>query len=378
MMTSVTASVPPLLAQAALQLSAETSAAAARATERMTRADALLGTRAEVLSRFMSRAESLASSKIEGISATLEELARAAAGTRTSQRALSMIRAGDALRHLIRESGESGILTLEGVLEAHHILMREDEHLGDRACAGQLRTVQNWIGGSDYSPRSALYVPPPPDLVPALMDDLFEFMAREDLPPLVQAAAAHAQFESIHPFTDGNGRIGRALISALLQKRGVTLNAVLPLASGLNAVRDCYFASLTSSREGQYDDLVLLLCDVSVAVSAEALTSAERLAALPGEWAECLTSRSDSAARKILPELSRSPIVTADEATALAGSSSAAYTALTALEEAGILREITGRKRDRVWTAAGIFDEITDLDRRIQERMKSPREEDLA
>lgn len=344
----------------------------------MTRADTLLGTRADVLGRFMSRAESVASSKIEGISATLEELARTAAGGRTNRRALSMIRAGEALRHLVRETGESGVLTVEGVLEAHHILMREDEHLGDRACAGQFRTVQNWIGGSDYSPRNALYVPPPPELVPPLMADLIEFMTREEVPPLIQAGMAHAQFESIHPFTDGNGRIGRAVISALLQKRGVTRNAVLPLASGLNAVRDSYFAALTSSREGSFEAIILLLCQASEVVAAEALTSAERLAALPGEWEECLTSRSDSAARRILPELSRNPIVTADDATALAGSSSAAYPALTALEEAGILREITGRKRDRIWVAAGIFDEITDLDRRIQERMNASREENPA
>ena len=81
-----------------------------------------------------------------------------------------------------------------------------------------LRTVQNWIGGSDYSPRDALYVPPPPDTVHAYMNDLTEFANRTDIPVLIQAAIAHAQFESIHPFTDGNGRIGRALINTIFRR----------------------------------------------------------------------------------------------------------------------------------------------------------------
>ena len=97
--------------------------------------------------------------------------------------------------------------------------------------------MQNWIGGSDYTPIDALYVPPPPDLVPDLMDDLLVFANRTDLPILAQAAIAHAQFESIHPFTDGNGRIGRALISAILRRRGLTRRITVPLASVCSPTR---------------------------------------------------------------------------------------------------------------------------------------------
>ena len=93
---------------------------------------------------------------------------------------------------------------------------------GEVRYAGRIRDMQNWIGGSDYSPRDALYVPPPPETVEGYLDDLIRFANRNDLPVLSQAAVAHAQFESVHPFTDGNGRIGRALINAILRRRGAT------------------------------------------------------------------------------------------------------------------------------------------------------------
>jgi hypothetical protein len=98
----------------------------------------------------------------------------------------------------------------------------------ESAAAGELRTVQNWMGGSGFSPRGALYIPPPAETVPGYMDDVVTFADRSDMPALLQAAIAHAQFESIHPFTDGNGRIGRALINTILRRRGATTRVVVP------------------------------------------------------------------------------------------------------------------------------------------------------
>ena len=130
----------------------------------------------------------------------------------------------------------------------------------ESAAAGELRTVQNWIGGSDFSPRGALYIPPPPETVPGYMDDLVTFADRSDMPALLQAAIAHAQFESIHPFTDGNGRIGRALINTILRRRGATTRVVVPLASALVARRENYFDALGSYRSGDLAPLAASLC----------------------------------------------------------------------------------------------------------------------
>ena len=112
--------------------------------------------------------------------------------------------------------------------------MRDDP--GESAYAGRLRDMQNWIGGSDHSPRGALYVPPPPETVADYLADLLDYANRDDVPTLVQAAIAHAQFESIHPFTDGNGRIGRALINTVLRRRGATTRVVIPLASAWSRI----------------------------------------------------------------------------------------------------------------------------------------------
>ncbi|MDP9738069.1 Fic family protein [Curtobacterium sp. 260] len=125
--------------------------------------------------------------------------------------------------------------------------------------------MQNWIGGG-RTPRDADHVPPPPEFVPSLMADLFAFLARDDLHPVAQAAIAHAQFESIHPFTDGNGRTGRALVAAVLRHRGATRTASPPVSSVLVAERARYFQHLTQYREGHVDAWVR---DVAIAVARD-------------------------------------------------------------------------------------------------------------
>ena len=137
-----------------------------------------------------------------------------------------MVAATTALDTMIDDIGRRGQIELAAITSAHEALMQDDTI--EASYAGRLRDMQNWIGGSDYSPRGALYVPPPPATVQGYMDDLLAFANRDDLPALVQAAIAHAQFESIHPFTDGNGRIGRALINTVLRRRKATTRVVVP------------------------------------------------------------------------------------------------------------------------------------------------------
>lgn len=172
------------------------------------------------LSRFMVRSESAASSKIELINASARDYAKALAGSKGNTSATSMVAASAALHDLITRVGESGRFELDYLKSAHRALMADDPQEADDA--GRLRDMQNWIGGSDHSPRGALHVPPAPLRVPELMDDLIAYLNRDDVPVMTQAAIGHAQFESVHLFTDGNGRSGRALVSAVLRRRGVT------------------------------------------------------------------------------------------------------------------------------------------------------------
>lgn len=366
-LTQVAVAIPPSIAERAALPSSASLAAAERAVRAIAYADAGAGAGARALGRFMARGESVASSKIERIEASGEDLARAIVGNRANAGARSVVAATAALQELVLRAGRSGRIELADLLDAHRVLMHDDEHPLERRWAGRLRDVQNWIGGSDHSPRGAVHVPPPPELVEPLLDDLLAYADRDDVPAFVQAAVVHAQFESIHPFTDGNGRIGRALLGAVLQRRGITRNAVVPIASGLFALRAEYFAALDAYRTGDLDPIVNVTARAAAAAASEAVESFRRLQGLPGEWRDELGGRDDAAAVRILPRIFERPTLTsADFSELVGGAVATVYAAIDTLERSGIIREVTGRKRDRIWVVTDVVDELEDLDRRIQ------------
>lgn len=279
-----------------------------------------------------------------------------------------MVAASTALHSLVTVVGERGRFELDDLLAAHRALMEDDPQ--EARYAGVLRDMQNRIGGSDHSPRDALHVPPTPERVPALMADLIAYLNRDDVPVLTQAAIGHAQFESIHAFTDGNGRIGRALVSAVFRRRAVTRNAVVPLASGLLAEREAYFAALGRYRRGDLAALIELFARSARAAATCSRTTIARIKALPAEWANELRPRTGSVISKLIPAFYDHPVMTTAEVEARSGASAqATYSAIDQLTAAGFLDEITGRKRDRVWVAAELLAELDDLDRRIQRAM---------
>jgi len=263
---------------------------------------------------------------------------------------------------------DGGDVTLDDLLGAHRALMEDDP--SERRYAGKVRDVQNWIGGSDYSPRGALYVPPPPELVGDYLNDLMAFSNRHDINVLVQAAIAHAQFESIHPFTDGNGRIGRALINTVLRRRRVTERVVVPLASALVARRDDYFDVLGAYRKGDAGPIVEAFSRASTITAEESAESASRVASLPGEWLEVAgRPRAGSATRKLVEGLLDHPIFSAEEVgNRVGGATSSVYAALEKLATAGVIRPLTSRKRNQIWGASSLLDELDDLGARIGTR----------
>ncbi|MDR1151690.1 MAG: Fic family protein [Bifidobacteriaceae bacterium] len=312
---------------------------------------------------FLARSEAIASSKIEREMTTVDQLARAQVGIKAPRSARSVFAAMTGLKKLVEHS-MSGPITLSAILAAHRCLMEEDRF--EASYAGRLRDMQNWIGGSDYSPRGAAYVPPAPERVEALMADLVAFVNREDLDPVTQAALAHAQFESIHPFTDGNGRVGRSLINAVWRRRGLTTQVTVPVAAALAGRRETYFAALARFRDGEAEPLVVLLGDAAIAAAAEARESAATLSGLPGRWRESASPRAGSAADKLIDLLVANPVLDADRAARLVGASEAAgYRAIGTLVEAGVLRPITESKRNQAWAAGAVLDEADALIRRL-------------
>ncbi len=284
------------------------------------------------------------------IQANVDDYARALHGVRANPSAVAMAAATTALQAMIATVGPNAPIRLSTITSAHAALMHDDPL--ESSAADELRTVQNWIGGSDFSPASALYIPPP-ETVTGYMDDLVTFADRSDMPALLQAAIAHAQFESIHPFTDGNGRIGRALINAILRRWGATTRVVVPLASALVARRENYFDALGSYRSGDLAPLVGTFVRSTRIAAAESRITAQRLHEIPSQWRE-LTGpvRRGSAAAKILALLPGAPILSSDDAVALIDAPrSSVFDAIGRLRDAGVLRALTGRRRNKIWGA---------------------------
>ncbi|MGI8945937.1 MAG: Fic family protein [Thermoleophilaceae bacterium] len=318
----------------------------------------------EALARQLLRAESVASSRIEGLELSHRRLARAAFrgdGAHDS-RAADVLGNIAAMERAIELGAHAGPFTVSDVREIHSALLGFGL---DRPIAGVIRTKQSWIGRNPHMPRGADYVPPPPEHVEGLLEDLCAFMSRTDLPAVVQAAVAHAQFETIHPFIDGNGRVGRCLIHAVLRRHGAARTYVPPISLILAARREQYIQGLVDFREGRNDEWLEVFSDATRLASEAAERFADQIARLQQGWAEALgRPRRDSAAHKILAALPAYPVIDVATAQGIAGVSDvAAGRALNAMQDVGILDNLGARQRRRTWECRPLFDLVNDFER---------------
>ncbi len=320
------------------------------------------------LARLLLRTESIASSKVEGLQMGVRELARAEArmesGGKGSATAVEIVANIRAMELAIDEATTMGLFGDEQLLAIHRRLMAHDPL---RPIGGRFRTGQNWIGGNDYTPCGADFVPPPVDELPRLLADVYAAINDDLLPPLVQAALVHAQFETIHPFDDGNGRTGRALIHVILRRRGVAPSYVPPVSVVLAAGRDRYIAGLGRFRG---DDVVGWVEQFATAVHRSATLARRhvaRVGALMTTWRDRLTAatapRADDAAWALIAVLPAHPIITGPVATTATGRSKAAvYHAIAELESAGVLNPQNAGKRNQSWEAVGLLDLLEEME----------------
>jgi len=215
----------------------------------------------------------------------------------------------------------------------------------------------------------AQFVPPHHNRVNQLMQDLVTFMQRTDISPFMQGALAHAQFETIHPFPDGNGRTGRALIHSLFVANGLITSVCIPFSAGLLSQTDRYFTALTHYRNGNPEPIVKQLAIATI----EALTNARKLAVNIKKtrdlWAESVKVRKDSTAKKLLTLLIGQPAVTnktVEEAFDVAPAN--ARTGIQTLVDAGVLQQAKSGKRNRIWIAKDIINELDAFAARSQKR----------
>ena len=365
---SYEAFVPRLLAGETVQLDASLAGVISDAEAKIVALNAAPRAALAPLARLLLRTESIASSKIEGMQADARSLARAEArvetGGRAGPEALEMLANIDAMQLAIEQSSTERELSLEQILAIHRALL---ERAPGFAGAGKLRTGQNWIGGNDYNPCGADYVPPPPEFLADLLDDLIAFCTEETLPPLVQAAVAHAQFETVHPFDDGNGRTGRALVQVILRRRGLAQAYVPPISVVLARDRDGYIRGLTAFREERDTEWLTLFAVAAARAADLAGRYLTEVAALEERWRERLSEagkpRTDSATWAVIDVLPAHPIITVPVAVAATGRSKPQVDlAIRRLSEAGVLEPLSDAKRNRSWEAVGLLDLLNEIE----------------
>ena len=333
----------------------------------------------EALARILLRAESIASSRIEGLEIGARRLlraeaARALSDDRSDVTAVEVLANIDAMDYGIEVVGPGDRVTRDMLLEIHRRLL-----FGTRLeqYGGRFRDKQNWIGGSANNPCSAAFVPPPPEYVETLIADLVAFANEDSLPAVAQAAIAHAQFETIHPFVDGNGRTGRALVHLILRRRGVAPRILPPVSLILATWAQDYIDGLTASRyrgpatsKEASEGINLWIGRFATACkrAVDDATSFElQSRSIEASWRERLGRvRARSATDLLLRVLPGAPVVTIKSAAEMVGRSfTQTNEAIQRLVDAGILKQVTDGRRNRAFEAPEIIAAFTALERQL-------------
>ncbi|WP_322762398.1 Fic family protein [Frankia sp. Cr2] len=343
------AAVVPTIADRAPSVPVHVASLADDASAEIVRFDAELGIDVASFASVLLRSESASSSRIENLTSGAKAIALAELGSTQKRNAAEIVgnvAAMKAALDLADRLDESAVLAMHAALMARHA----------PGIGGRWRQEQVWIGGDSYGPHGAAFIPPHHRHVPALMRDLLRFAGRVDLPVLSQAAIAHAQFETIHPFSDGNGRTGRALVHAMLRGHALTRNVTVPVSAGLLTDTTAYFDALGAYRNGDVAPIVERFATASVTAITNGRQLASELRAIRAGWDDRLKIRRDARAWRLADLILQQPVVDARVvASELGASSQNAQRVITPLAEAGILMEFTGFARNRMWQATEVL-----------------------
>jgi Fic family protein len=351
----------------------------AESAVRVLNAEATALTGLEGLARLLLRAEAVASSKIEGLEIGGRRLLHAEIARQlgfrqrdiTAEEVLANI---DAMTWAVDNVADEESIEIHHLLEVHRRLMRGTRMESE---GGVIRNRQNWIGGNDYNPCGADYVPPPPEQVEPLLKDLCKFCNEDELPAVAQASIAHAQFETIHPFSDGNGRTGRALIHIVLRRRGLIPRVLPPISLVLATLGREYIRRLVETRyAGDPSDArardgwnrwIAFFAAATNRAVGDARLFERRVAELQTEWRLRLGRlRQGSAADLLITALPGAPIVTVNSAATLLGRSYvAANESIAQLVKANVLRQIDVGRRNRAFEATELVNAFNELERQL-------------
>lgn len=345
------AAIPQSIADLDLPLVPTALADMEDASHDITRLDAELGGEIAPFAAVLLRSESAASSRIENLTASARSIADAELPGGKGK--------GKANAELIvaNTAAMTAAVTLSDAVNAAAILTMHAALMGGQPhhTPGRWRTEQVWIGGGN-SPLSAEFVPPSHTRVPAAIDDQMTFAARVDVPLLAEIAVAHAQFGTIHPFTDGNDRTGRAVVQAMLRNKGLTRKITVPVSAGLLADTGRYVAALTACRDGDATPIVERFAESCARATTNGRQLVTELRGIRESWNDAITARADSSVWQVANLLTVRPVVNAvlvrDE---LGIPTDQPRRYLGPLTDAGILVEFTDRARNRAWRAPEVL-----------------------
>ena len=311
-----------------------------------------------VLMRPFIKREAVLSSKIEGTQATLGELLAAEAGVTVDRSPEDLREVGNYVLAL-----EHGIVLLQKLPLCVRIIRELHEKLmtgvrGELATPGRFRKIQNWIGKPGSTPETASFVPPPPGEIEPCLAAWERFVHESELPPLVTIALAHYQFEAIHPFLDGNGRVGRLLITLFLIERRILPTPLLYLSAFFEIARRDYYEGLRGvSERGAWNDWIEYFLLGVARMSEDALSRATRMNAKLAEWQKKVSGDSTNAPLRVVELLAANPFVTAKGAAEkLDVAFTTAQRAIERLERLKIVKQVGDAKRDRVYCANALLD----------------------
>ena len=328
----------------------------------LARFDAEVGRMVAPFASMLMRSEAASSSQIENLTSSPSSVLKAEFGLGETPNATLIVSNQLAMKAAIDASAD---LSVDSLLHMHRTLMFQ----ADPENAGRLRDQAVWIGGSNLGPHGADYIAPEASAVPELISDLIAFSSRLDLPAIAQVALAHAQFETIHPFTDGNGRTGRALVQAMLHRLGVTANVTVPVSAGLLQDTARYFEALNSYRLGLIEPIISVFADAARDAISNGRQLASDLHTAEARWRERLTVRSDSGAAKLVARLMEQPVISSASAVEILGTTPAnAQLAIDKLVELGILRQLGSAARNRLWQAPDVIFALDDFAERIKRK----------
>lgn len=356
----------PRIAHLAIDIPGDLAAEIDEATQLLTRFDTALGPSGLPFASILLRSESASSSEIENLTSGARAIAEAELGERETGNAAQIVRNVRTME---------AALSLADSIDGESIIAMQSALLGSRSpdLTGGWRHEQVWIGGSSLSPHLANFVPPHHDRVSAAMDDLVAFAGRSDIPTLAHVAIAHAQFETIHPFPDGNGRTGRAIVQAMLRRARVTTNITVPVSAGLLHDITDYYSALTAFRRG---DLRPIITEFARAASYAVVNGRQLvrdIESIESDWNVRMRGlRSDATARRLSALAIAHPVLNSDAVIhELRVAPPTAFRAVDALVERGILKAANSQRRNRVWLAEPVLNALDDFAARAGRRRRA-------